>query len=39
LLPIFDAGLVAIIAEGEEFYGLITRVDVVSFLRRRHKAA
>jgi cystathionine beta-synthase len=39
LLPIFDAGLVAIVADGEEFFGLITRVDILSFLRRRHKAA
>jgi len=39
LLPIFDAGLVAIVADGEEFHGLITRVDILSFLRRRHKAA
>jgi cystathionine beta-synthase len=39
LLPIFDAGLVAIVADGEEFYGLITRVDILSYLRRRHKAA
>ena len=39
LLPIFDAGLVAIVADGDEFHGLITRVDVLSFLRRQHKAA
>jgi cystathionine beta-synthase len=39
LLPIFDAGMVAIVADGDEFHGLITRVDVLSFLRRRHKAA
>ncbi len=36
LLPIFDAGHVAIVADAEGFYGLITRVDVVSYLRRRH---
>ncbi|NLX99865.1 MAG: pyridoxal-phosphate dependent enzyme [Rhodopirellula sp.] len=39
LLPVFDAGLVAIVAEGDEFFGLITRVDLLSFLRRRHGAA
>jgi cystathionine beta-synthase len=39
LLPIFDAGHVAIVADGDLFYGLITRVDVVSYLRRRHVTA
>jgi cystathionine beta-synthase len=39
LLPIFDVGHVAIVVDGEEFCGLITRVDVVSHLRRRHAAA
>jgi cystathionine beta-synthase len=39
LLPIFSSGRVAIVADGREFYGLITRVDVLSFLRRRQKAA
>jgi len=39
LLPIFDIGHVAIVVDGEEFCGLITRVDVVSHLRRRHAAA
>ena len=38
LLPIFDVGHVAIVVDGEEFCGLITRVDVVSHLRRRHAA-
>jgi cystathionine beta-synthase len=35
LLPVFDAGHVAIVADDETFYGLITRVDVVSYLRRQ----
>ncbi|MEN6493026.1 MAG: CBS domain-containing protein, partial [Thermoguttaceae bacterium] len=39
LLPVFGAGLVAIVAEGTEFYGLITRMDVLSYLRRRQHAA
>jgi cystathionine beta-synthase len=39
LLPIFDAGHVAIVADADNFYGLITRVDVVSYLRRQHHAA
>ena len=37
LLRVFDAGMVAIIAEGAEFHGLITRVDILNFLRRRHE--
>jgi len=39
LLPIFDAGRVAIVADADGFYGLITRVDVLSHLRRQHSAA
>jgi cystathionine beta-synthase len=35
LLPIFDRGMVPIVVEGERFLGLITRIDVVNFLRRR----
>jgi cystathionine beta-synthase len=38
-LPIFDVGHVAIVVDGEEFCGLITRVDVISHLRRRRAAA
>jgi len=37
LLPIFDAGRVVVVADEENFYGLITRVDVVSYLRRQHQ--
>lgn len=39
LLPVFDAGHVVIVADNDGFYGLITRVDVVSYLRRQHQAA
>jgi len=39
LLPIFDAGRVAIVADEAGFHGLITRVDVLNHLRRRHQAA
>jgi cystathionine beta-synthase len=39
LLPIFDAGRVVIVADEDNFYGLITRVDVISHLRRQHQAA
>lgn len=35
LLPVFDRGHVAIITEGERFLGLITRIDLLNFLRRR----
>jgi len=35
LMPIFDRGLVAIVCEGERFVGLITRIDVLNFLRRQ----
>lgn len=35
LLPLFDAGQVAIIMDGERFLGLITRIDLLNFLRRR----
>lgn len=39
LLPIFDAGRVAIVADESGFHGLITRVDVLNHLRRRQLAA
>ncbi|RPD87762.1 pyridoxal-phosphate dependent enzyme [Luteimonas sp. 100069] len=35
LLPVFDRGQVAIVTEGEEFLGLITRIDLLNYLRRR----
>src|SRR5262249_38868029 len=35
LLPIFDRGMVAIVCEHERFIGLITRMDVLNFLRRQ----
>jgi len=34
LMPIFDRGHVAIVAEGETFHGLITRIDLINYLRR-----
>ena len=41
LQPIFDRGMVAIVvekpAEGGRFLGLITRIDVLNYLRRRLK--
>ncbi|MEZ5465565.1 MAG: pyridoxal-phosphate dependent enzyme, partial [Lysobacteraceae bacterium] len=35
LMPVFDRGLVAIIMDGERFIGLITRIDLLNYLRRR----
>ncbi len=35
LLPVFDAGHVAIVMDGEKFLGLITRIDLLNYLRRR----
>jgi cystathionine beta-synthase len=35
LMPIFDQGMVAIVVDGQHFLGLVTRIDVLNFLRRR----
>jgi cystathionine beta-synthase len=35
LMPMLDSGLVAIVMDGETFIGLITRMDVLNWLRRR----
>ena len=35
LMPIFDRGHVAIVEDGEKFLGLITRYDLLNYLRRR----
>jgi cystathionine beta-synthase len=35
LLPLFAQGLVPIVVDGDTFVGLVTRMDVVNFLRRR----
>lgn len=37
LLPIFDQGYVAIVKDGDEFLGLITRIDLINTLRRKLK--
>jgi cystathionine beta-synthase len=34
LLPVFDKDQVAIVMEGHEFLGLITRIDLINYLRR-----
>ena len=35
LLPIFNKGHVAIVMDGDKFLGLITRYDLLTYLRRR----
>ncbi len=35
LLPVFEAGHVAIVLDREKFFGLITRIDLLNYLRRR----
>ena len=35
LMPIFDRDFVAIVMDGEQFLGLITRVDLLNYLRRK----
>lgn len=35
LLPVFDRGHVAIVMDGDQFLGLITRIDLLNYLRRR----
>jgi cystathionine beta-synthase len=35
LLPVFEKGHVAIVVDGEQFLGLITRIDLLNYLRRK----
>lgn len=35
LMEIFNRGMVAIVMDGDEFLGLITRIDLLNWLRRR----
>jgi cystathionine beta-synthase len=37
LIPIFNAGMVAVVNDAEGFHGLITRVDVLNFLRKNRE--
>jgi cystathionine beta-synthase len=35
LFPLFEQGLVALVCDGPKFLGLITRIDVLNYLRRK----
>jgi cystathionine beta-synthase len=35
LFPVFERGLVAIVCDGPAFLGLITRIDLLNYLRRK----
>ncbi|MCC6595569.1 MAG: pyridoxal-phosphate dependent enzyme [Rhodanobacteraceae bacterium] len=35
LMPVFEVGHVAIVVDGPKFLGLITRIDLLNYLRRR----
>jgi len=35
LMNVFKRGMVAIVVDGDEFLGLITRIDLLNWLRRR----
>jgi cystathionine beta-synthase len=35
LFPVFEQGLVAIVCDGSAFLGLITRIDLLNYLRRK----
>ena len=37
ILPVLRAGMAAIVMEGDRFLGLITRMDLLNYLRRRMK--
>lgn len=37
LLPLFDQGLVPIVMDGDQFLGLVTRIDLLNHLRRKLK--
>jgi cystathionine beta-synthase len=37
LLEIFKRGMVAIVVDGEEFLGIVTRIDLLNWLRRRRE--
>jgi len=36
LMSILDSGLVAVVSDSDGFHGIITRIDVLNFLRKEH---
>jgi cystathionine beta-synthase len=36
LVRVLDRGLVGVIVDGGQLFGLVTRIDLVNYLRRRH---
>jgi len=38
LMPIFEASLIPLVKDETRFHGLITRIDVLNFLRKKHSA-
>jgi cystathionine beta-synthase len=36
LISILDSGLVAVVSDSDGFHGIITRIDVLNFLRKEH---
>jgi len=37
LMSILDSGLVAVVSDASGFHGIITRIDVLNFLRKEHR--
>ncbi|HEY8370676.1 MAG TPA: CBS domain-containing protein, partial [Thermodesulfobacteriota bacterium] len=37
LMPILDRGEVAIVTRGDDFYGLVTKIDLITYLGERIK--
>ena len=35
LMQIFEEGYVALVVDGDEYHGLVTRIDVLNFMRRK----
>ena len=36
LLPVFSSDRVAIVMDGSEFLGIITKIDLINYLRRQY---
>ena len=37
-MPIFEAGQIPLVKDESGFHGVITRIDVLNFLRKQHGA-